>query len=94
MRQSENLPKALQSTQVVVRFVLRRVVLVVFAAFGGASFAGSMMALLWMSAVPCTIAAVLRRELPFREDLNHWDEMTCYLALCSLATRAALAGPA
>jgi hypothetical protein len=77
------------SIQVVVRFTLRMVVLVIFAAFAGTSFAESMVALLWMSAVLCAVAAVMRREPPFRSDLNHWDEMTSYLALCALASRFA-----
>ncbi|MCP4616723.1 MAG: hypothetical protein GY844_09810 [Bradyrhizobium sp.] len=82
------------SIQVIVRFLLRMVVLMVFAIFAGKTFAGSMVALLWMSAILCAVTAVMRRELPFRADLNHWDEMTSYIALCSLAGRFALATPA
>jgi len=78
------------SIQVVVRFGLRMVILVIFAAFAGTSFARSMVALLWMSAVLCAVAAVMRRELPFPANLNHWDEMTSYLALCALASRFTL----
>ncbi len=90
MRPPQNLPESLKSIQVAVRFLLRMVVLVTFAMLSGTSFAGGMVALLWMSAIFCAITAVLRRELPFRTDLNHWDEMTCYIALCSLASRFAL----
>jgi hypothetical protein len=82
------------SIQVVVRFALRMVILVIFAAFAGTGFAVSMVALLWMSAALCVVTAVFRRELPFRADLNHWDEMTSYLALCALASRFALPAPA
>jgi hypothetical protein len=53
-----------------------------------------MVALLWMSAMLCAIAAVMRRDLPFRADLNHWDEMTGYMALCALASRFTLVAPA
>jgi hypothetical protein len=77
------------SIQVVVRFALRMVILVIFAAFAGTSFAASMVALLRMSAVLCVVAAVMRREAPFGAYLNHWDEMTSYLALCALASRFA-----
>lgn len=94
MPPSENLPEQLKSIQVVVRFALRMVILVIFATFAGTSFAASMVALLWMSAVLCAVTAIMRRELPFRADLNHWDEMTSYIALCSLAGRFALAAPA
>ena len=94
MRQFQNLPESMPSIQVIVRFLLRMVILVIFAMFAGRSFAGSMVALLWMSAILCAVTAVLRRELPFRTDLNHWDEMTGYIALCSLAGGFALAAPA
>jgi len=82
------------SIQVMVRFALRMVILVIFAAFAGTSFAASMFALLSMSAVLFAVAAVMRREPPFRADLNHWDEMTSYLALCALASRFAMSAPA
>ena len=93
MKQSENVPGSMPSIQVAVRFALRMVILVIFAAFAGTSFAASMVALLWMSAALCAVTAVMRRELPFRADLNHWDEMTGYLALCALASRFALPPP-
>jgi hypothetical protein len=88
------LPESLKSTQVLVRFALRMVILVIFGMFAAPSFAGSMVALLWMSAILCAAYATMRRELPFRSDLNHWDEMTAYIALCSLASRFALTAPA
>jgi hypothetical protein len=95
VRQSKNVPDSMPSIQVIVRFLLRMVILMVFAMFAGRSFAGSMVALLWMSANLCTVTAVMRRELPFRAaDLNHWDEMTGYIALCSLAGGFAFAAPA
>jgi hypothetical protein len=94
VRPSENLPESLKSIQVVVRFMLRIVILLAFALLGGTSFAQNMVALLWMSALLCAVVATMRRELPFRTDLNHWDEMTTYLALCCLASRFALPVPA
>ena len=93
MRQSEKLPRSLKAIQVISRFLLRMVILVIFAAFAGTSFARSMVALLWMSAILCAVTAVMRRELPFRDELNHWDEMTSYIALCSLASAAAFSTP-
>jgi len=41
------------------------------------------MALFWMATVLCAAIAGIRRER-FR-DLNHWDEMAAYGALCALA---------
>ena len=93
MRQSKDVPASIPSIQVIVRFLLRMVVLVIFAMFAGRSFAGSMIALLWMSAILCAVTAVIRRELPFRADLNHWDEMTGYIALCALAGAFAFTAP-
>jgi uncharacterized protein YybS (DUF2232 family) len=93
VKPSENLPESLKSIQVMVRFGLRMGILVIFGVFAGTSFAGSMVALLWMSAILCAVYATMRRELPFRADLNHWDEMTAYIALCALASRFALPAP-
>jgi hypothetical protein len=87
------LPESLKSIQVVVRFMLRMAILLAFALLGGTSFARNMVALLWMSTVLCAVVATMRRELPFRTELNHWDEMTAYLALCSLASTFALPVP-
>ena len=57
-----------------------------FAAFAGAGFGKGLVALLWMSALICAVVGVVKREPPFAAHLNHWDEMTAYVALCSLAT--------
>jgi hypothetical protein len=76
-----------------VRFTLRMAILLGFGLLGGASFVQSMVALLWMAAMLCAVVATMRRELPFRADLNHWDEMTAYVALCSLASALAASAP-
>jgi hypothetical protein len=81
------------SIQVVARFALRIVILLVFATFARTSFAGSMFALLWMSAVLCAVAGVMRREPLFSANLNHWDEMTSYIALGALAGHFASSAP-
>lgn len=93
MRPPENLPGSLKSVQVMVRFMLRMAILLGFGLLGSANFAQSMVVLLWMSAILCVVVATIRRELPFRTELNHWDEMTAYLALCSLASTFALPVP-
>ena len=92
MKPSENLPESLKSIQVVVRFMLRLAILLAFGWLGASSFAQNMVALLLMSAILCAVYAAAQGELPFRTDLNHWDEMTAYVALCSLAGRFALSG--
>jgi hypothetical protein len=71
---------------VIVRFGLRMIVLVIFAAFGGIGFDRSLTALLWMSAILSAVLASLEREAPFDTVLNHWDETMAYAALCCLVS--------
>lgn len=73
------------SVRVIVRFGVRTAILVVFAAFGSIGFARSMIVLLWMSAILSGMLAAIKREGLLDRDLNHWDEMTAYVALCCLA---------
>jgi hypothetical protein len=86
LAQLPNLPRELRSSQVLVRFFLRTVILVVFAAFGSIGFGTSLAALLWMSIILSAIIGAIRREPPFHTVLNHWDEMLAYAALFSLLT--------
>jgi hypothetical protein len=79
-----NLPRRLQSAQVLVRFGLRLLVLVAFACFGSIGLNQSLLALFWMAAVLCAVIAGIRRERFLDHDLNHWDEMAAYSALCAL----------
>jgi len=71
---------------VLVRFCLRLIILIVFAAFGSIGFGGSLAALLWMSTVLSAVIGAMKRELPFDAVLNHWDETVFYLALCCLVS--------
>ena len=82
-----NLPRRLRSAQVLVRFGVRLLVLVAFAGFGSIGLNQSLLALFWMAAVLCAVIAGIRRERFLDHDLNHWDEMAAYAALCAL-TRA------
>jgi hypothetical protein len=75
-----------KSTQVIVRFCLRMVILVIFAAFGGIGFDRSLTALLWMSTILSAVLATLEREQPLDAVLNHWDETMAYAALCCLVS--------
>ena len=85
MSQTPNVQRGLTSTSpVIARFSLRMIVLLAFAAFGSIGFGPSLTALLWMSTLLCAVTASIRRELPFYDDLNHWDEMVAYAALCCL----------
>ena len=81
-----NSARELKSTQVLVRFGLRMIVLVIFAAFGSIGFDRSLTALLWMSMILSAVLATLEREQPLAAVLNHWDETMAYGALCCLVS--------
>ena len=86
MAQLPNVTRQVKSTEVIVRFCLRMVVLVIFAAFGSIGFDRSLTALLWMSTILSAVLATLEREQPLAAVLNHWDETMAYAALCCLVS--------
>jgi hypothetical protein len=71
---------------VIARFSLRMFILVLFATFGSISFGRSLAALLWMSIILSAVIGAMRREPPFDNVLNHWDETVAYAALCCLVS--------
>jgi hypothetical protein len=81
-----NLSQQLRSTPVIVRFCLRLIILVVFAAFAGIGFGKSFAALLWMSVILSAVVGAIKREPPFGSDLNYWDETIAYAALFALVS--------
>jgi hypothetical protein len=86
LAQVPNLPRELRSTQVLVRFCLRMIILVIFAAFGSIGFGGSLAALLGMSTILSVVIGSMKRERPFDITLNHWDETVTSAALFSLVS--------
>ena len=93
MAQLPHLPQQLRSTQMIVRFCLRMIILVVFATLGSIGFARSLAALLWMSAILAAVMGAMRREPLMDTVLNHWDEMVAYVALCCLVSGFNQAAP-
>ncbi len=83
---TKHLPLRLQSAQVLIRFGFRLAIMIGFAAFASIGFGKSLVALLWMSALLCALVGAVKGETPLAANLNHWDEMTAYAALCALAT--------
>jgi hypothetical protein len=79
-----NLPRELGSSQVLVRFCLRMLVLVAFATFGGIGFGRSLAMLLWMSIIFSAVMGAIRRESPFGGVLNYWDETVAYATVYAL----------
>jgi hypothetical protein len=86
LAQLPNLPQELRSTQVIVRFCLRMIILIIFAAFGSIGFGRSLAALLSMSTILSAVIGAMRREPPFDTVLNHWDETVAYAALYCLVS--------
>jgi len=79
---------------VLVRFLLRTSILVIFAAFASIGFGRSLAALLWMSIILSVVIGSIRREPPFGNLLNHWDETVAYAALFCLVSSFNHAVPA
>ena len=86
MAQFPDLPRESKSIQVMFRFGLRMIILVVFAAFASIGFGRSLVALLWMSTILSAVIGAVRHEPPFDTVLNHWDETAAYAALCALVS--------
>jgi hypothetical protein len=84
LAQLPNLPQELRSTQVIVRFFVRMIVMLVFADFGTIGFSRSLAALLGMSTILSAVIGAMRREPLLDAVLNHWDETMAYAALCCL----------
>jgi hypothetical protein len=84
LAQFPDLPRQLKSTHVMLRFGVRMIILVIFAAFASIGFGRSLVALLWMSTILSAVIGTIRREPPFDAVLNHWDETAAYAALCAL----------
>jgi hypothetical protein len=83
---SPDIPRETGSIQVLIRFLVRMTLLGVFAAVGSEGVGKTFEALLLLSVFYCVFAASLRREMPFRPVLTHFDEATGYAALGVLAS--------
>jgi len=78
---------------VLIRFCMRIIILITFAAFGSVGFGVSLAALLAMASILCTVVATVRRETLFSRALNHWDEAVSYAALYFLFVTVNLSSP-
>jgi hypothetical protein len=86
MPQLHHIPREYKNIQVAIRFILRIVILCVFARLGNIDFARSLVALLWMSGIMSIAVAVIRRESIFDSTITYWDEAAAYGSLCCLAS--------
>ncbi|MGA7806562.1 hypothetical protein [Bradyrhizobium sp.] len=94
MEQYTDLPRQLRTNQVLIRFGLRIIILLAFAACGSMGFGRSLAALLSMTIILCTAVGTIRREAPFDVSLNHWDEVAAYTALFCLVNGLSPSAPA
>jgi hypothetical protein len=81
MAELKEFSKELRSTQVLIRFCLRMIILAVFAGFGSIGFARSFAALLAMSTILSVMVATMRQESPLGPVLSHRDEAAAYGSL-------------
>jgi hypothetical protein len=79
-------PRALASIQVVFRFFLRIVILIVLASLGTQGFAKTFETLLAFAVFYCIFVAAIRREMPFGQVLTHFDEAAAYAILARVAS--------
>jgi len=76
-----------------VRFCMRIVILMTFAALGSVGFGTGLAALSAMAAIVCTVVATVKGETAFSRALNHWDEALAYAALYFLFVGLDLSAP-
>ena len=79
-----NLTIEAQTIRVIIRFWLRMIIVLAFAAFSSIRFDQTLALLLLMSMALSAMLATLKREAPLASTLNHWDEAIAYAALCCL----------
>jgi hypothetical protein len=80
------IPHQFNSSQVILRFVFRIVLLSAFAAFGTQGFGMMFAALLALSAIFCAVVGAMRREAMFGPVLTHWDEAAAYAVIGRLVS--------
>jgi hypothetical protein len=74
------------SSQVLVRFALRVILLSMFATFGTHGFGTALSTLLTLAAIFCAATGATRREAIFGPVLTHWDEAAAFAVIGRLAS--------
>ena len=80
------IPHQFNSTQVLMRFMFRMVLLGTFATFSTQGFGTTFAALLALSAVFCAVVGTMHREAIFGPVLTHWDEAATYAIIGRLVS--------
>ena len=86
MSRNPDIPRETGSIQVLIRFLLRMLLLVIFASIGSEGFGTTFGSLLLLAVLYCVFAAAFRREAPFGPVLTHYDEAAAYAAIGGLAS--------
>lgn len=86
MQQTPDVPRKLGSIHVLVRFLLRMIILSVFAALGSQGFGKTLESLLALAVLYCVFVAAVRREAPFSPVLTHFDEGAAYAVCAGIAS--------
>lgn len=81
---NSGVPRELASIQVVMRFLLRLVILVLFALASRQGFGNTLEALLALAAFYCMVVATFRRETIFGTTFTHFDEAAAYAVIAGL----------
>jgi hypothetical protein len=85
MSDNPDISHELVFVQVLIRFLLRMVILSVFAVVGSQGFGKTLESLLVLAAFYCITVAAIRREAPFGPVLTHFDEAAAYAVIACLA---------
>jgi hypothetical protein len=88
MPRSSNASTELATARALIRFGLRLVILIFFAAFGAPGFFRTMAELLALATFYCVAVATWRREPMLGATLGHWDEAAVYTLIGMLLLRA------
>jgi hypothetical protein len=86
MPHTPDIPRELSSIHVLIRFVLRMILLGIFATFGSQGFGKTFESLLILAVLYCVSAAAVRREAPFGPILTHFDEAAACAAIGALTS--------
>jgi hypothetical protein len=86
MPSTPDVPQQLGSAYVVTRFLLRVLILSVFATLGSQGFIKTFESLLVLAVFYCIFAAAVRREAAFGPVLTRLDEAAAYAVIARLAS--------
>ena len=88
MKPTQSAPPEVLTAQVLARFILRLLIIGVFAAFGTQGFGKTAQSLFGLAAIYCVVLGAMRRETLLGPALTNFDEAAAYGLTASLARLA------